>query len=62
MRSYDVIVVGGEARGEARQQLARDRPATLGQADRIPGISPSDLQNLLVELKKRGLDVGPRGR
>ena len=38
---------------EARQKLDRVRPANLGQAARIPGISPSDLQNLLVELRKR---------
>ena len=37
---------------EARQKLDRIRPETLGQAGRIPGISPSDLQNLLVELRK----------
>jgi tRNA uridine 5-carboxymethylaminomethyl modification enzyme len=38
---------------EARQKLDRVRPSSLGQAARIPGISPSDLQNLLVELRKR---------
>lgn len=37
---------------EARQKLARTLPRTLGQAGRIPGISPADLQNLLVELRK----------
>ncbi|MGH7529284.1 MAG: tRNA uridine-5-carboxymethylaminomethyl(34) synthesis enzyme MnmG [Gemmatimonadales bacterium] len=34
---------------EARQKLDRVRPASLAQAARIPGVSPSDLQNLVVE-------------
>ncbi len=34
---------------EARQKLERVRPATLAQAARIPGVSPSDLHNLVVE-------------
>lgn len=37
---------------EARQKLARIRPATLAQASRIPGVSPSDLQNLVLEVEK----------
>ncbi|HET7275017.1 MAG TPA: tRNA uridine-5-carboxymethylaminomethyl(34) synthesis enzyme MnmG [Longimicrobiaceae bacterium] len=37
---------------EARQKLARIRPETLGQAGRIPGVSPSDLQNLVMEVRK----------
>jgi len=44
---------------EARQKLDRVRPATLGQAGRIPGISPADLQNLLIELRKRELRTNP---
>ena len=39
---------------EARQKLERIRPATLAQAARIPGVSPSDLQNLVMEVRKRG--------
>ena len=34
---------------EARQKLDRIRPASLAQAGRIPGVSPSDLHNLVLE-------------
>jgi tRNA uridine 5-carboxymethylaminomethyl modification enzyme len=33
---------------EARQKLANVRPASLGQASRVPGVSPSDIQSLVV--------------
>ena len=37
---------------EAREKLARIRPAHLAQASRIPGVSPADLQNLILEVKR----------
>ena len=41
---------------ESREKLNRIRPSTLGQAGRIPGISPADLQNLVVEVvRHRGV-------
>ena len=29
------------------------QPTTLGQAGRVPGVSPSDLQNLVMEVRRR---------
>ncbi|KPF45743.1 tRNA uridine 5-carboxymethylaminomethyl modification protein [beta proteobacterium AAP121] len=37
---------------EVRQKLARHRPATLGQASRISGVTPAAISLLLVHLKK----------
>ncbi|MCH2460953.1 MAG: hypothetical protein MK239_07925, partial [Gemmatimonadetes bacterium] len=36
----------------AREKLAGGRPATLAQAARIPGVSPADLQNLILEVRR----------
>lgn len=35
---------------EAREKLQALRPKTLGHASRVPGISPNDLQGLLMEI------------
>ncbi len=37
---------------EVRQKLQTQRPATIGQASRIPGITPAAISLLLVHLKK----------
>lgn len=38
---------------EARQKLDALRPATLAQAASVPGVSASDLQNLVIEVERR---------
>ncbi|HKS07599.1 MAG TPA: tRNA uridine-5-carboxymethylaminomethyl(34) synthesis enzyme MnmG [Gemmatimonadaceae bacterium] len=37
---------------ESRQKLSAVRPATLAQAAGVSGVSPSDLQNLIVEIER----------
>ncbi|TNF34368.1 MAG: tRNA uridine-5-carboxymethylaminomethyl(34) synthesis enzyme MnmG [Gammaproteobacteria bacterium] len=39
---------------EVRQKLLKTRPETLGQASRIPGVTPAAISLLLVYLKKNG--------
>jgi len=41
-------------RAEAREKLARFRPANLAQAGRISGITPADVALLLVHLESKG--------
>ena len=45
---------------EIKQKLKSHRPATLGQASRIPGVTPAAISLLLVHLKK--LQAGGKAR
>jgi len=51
---YDAI---GTLSREAREKLSAVQPATLGQASRLPGVSPADANALLLwlELRNRSL-------
>lgn len=51
-RDLDYGAVSGLS-NEARQRLREVRPETLGQAARIPGLTPAAVSLLLVHLKKR---------
>ena len=48
----DYALVGGLS-NEVRQRLCDVRPETLGQAARIPGLTPAAVSLLLVHLKRR---------
>jgi tRNA uridine 5-carboxymethylaminomethyl modification enzyme len=46
---------------EAREKLGRIMPENLAQAARIPGVSPADLQNLIMEVRKRRAERDKQG-
>lgn len=50
---FDYVGVRG-IRAESREKLVAVRPRSLGQASRIPGVTPADLSVLLVYLEGRG--------
>jgi tRNA uridine 5-carboxymethylaminomethyl modification enzyme len=47
---------------ESREKLTKVRPETLAQAGRIPGVSPADLQNLLLEVRRMAAIANETGR
>ena len=49
-------------RNESRQKLAEVRPATLGQASRISGVTPADVGLLAVWIRKLGGGEGKLAR
>lgn len=51
-QDFDYANVKGLS-AEVSEKLARHRPETIGQAGRIPGVTPAALSLLLVHLKKR---------
>lgn len=46
-------------RNEAREKLVDVRPATLGQASRIPGVTPGDVAVLVVHLRRSRIQASP---
>lgn len=57
----DYVAIGTLS-AEAREKLAAIQPRSLGQASRIPGVSPADVNALLLwlELQRRRGQPGPR--
>ena len=49
---FDYDDIKGGLSNEARQKLHDQKPATIGQASRIPGITPATISILMVYLKK----------
>jgi tRNA uridine 5-carboxymethylaminomethyl modification enzyme len=56
-QDIDYIQVRGLS-NEVRQKLCDSRPATIGQAGRIPGVTPAAVSLLLVHLKKLSRATG----
>ena len=50
--AFDYAAVRGLS-AEVMQKLVRDRPQTIGQAQRISGVTPAAISLLLVHLRRR---------
>ena len=55
---FDYLSLKGGLSNEARQKLHEQKPTTIGQASRIPGITPATISILMVHLKKHGHKQG----
>jgi tRNA uridine 5-carboxymethylaminomethyl modification enzyme len=53
---FDYAAVQGLS-NEVMQKLNEVRPETIGQASRIPGVTPAAISLLLIQLKKQGSDM-----
>ena len=51
---FDYDVISGLS-NEVKAKLNQARPETLGQASRIPGVTPAAVSLLLIQLKKRSM-------
>ena len=49
---FDYLSIKGGLSNEALQKLQDQKPTTIGQASRIPGITPATISILMVYLKK----------
>ena len=52
LEDLDYAALNGLSK-EISQKLASIRPQTLGQASRVPGVTPAAISLLLIHLKKR---------
>ncbi len=55
---FDYAAVAGLSR-EVQEKLTRARPLTVGQASRIPGVTPAAVNCLLIALRKRSGVASP---
>lgn len=56
-KDLDYSAISGLSK-EIQHKLDQARPQTLGQASRIPGVTPAAISLLLIHLKKRGAGRG----
>ena len=57
----DYAAITGLSR-EARERLQRRQPMTLGEASRLPGVTPADINLLLAVMSRGGAKVSPAAR